>query len=52
MILSFRDKDTEILWLGEFVGRCEGIRRQALTRPGRLEAATSLGGLAGLAGNR
>jgi proteic killer suppression protein len=52
MILSFRDKDTENLWQGEFVRRFEGIRRQALMRLGRLEAATSLGDLAGLAGNR
>ncbi len=52
MILSFRDKDTENLWRGEFVGKLEGIRRQALMRLGRLEAATSLGDLAGLTGNR
>jgi toxin HigB-1 len=52
MILSFRDRDTEQLWRGDFVRRFEGIRRQALMRLGRLEAATSLGDLAGLSGNR
>ena len=52
MIVSFKDKDTEKLWLGEFVRRLDGIRKQALMRLGRLEAATSLGDLAGLAGNR
>ena len=52
MILSFRDKDTENLWRGEFVRKFGGIARQALMRLGRLEAATSLGDLAGLAGNR
>jgi len=36
----------------EFVRRFEGIRRQALMRLGRLEAATSLGDLVGLSGNR
>ena len=43
MIVSFKDKDTEKLWLGEFVRRLDGIRKQALMR---------LGDLAGLAGNR
>ena len=53
MIVSFKDKDTEKLWLGEFVRRLDGIRKQALMRLGRLEAATtSLGDLAGLSGNR
>ena len=52
MILSFRDKDTEKLWRGEFVRRFEGIHRQALMRLGRLEAATGLRDLAGLRGNR
>jgi proteic killer suppression protein len=52
MILGFRDKDTERLWHGEFVRRFQGIRRQALMRLGRLEAATNLGDLAGLSGNR
>jgi proteic killer suppression protein len=52
MILSFKDKDTEKLWLGEFVRRLDGIRKQALMRLGRLDAATSLGDLAGLPGNR
>ena len=40
MIVSFKDKDTEKLWLGEFVRRLDGIRKQALMRLGRLEAAT------------
>ena len=52
MILGFHDEDTERLWRGEFVRRFQGIRRQALMRLGRLEAATSLGDLAGLSGNR
>src|SRR5712691_10458086 len=52
MILGFRDRETEQLWRGEFVRRFEGIRRQALMRLGRLEAATSLGDLVGLSGNR
>lgn len=52
MILSFKDKDTEKLWLGEVVRRLDGIRKQALMRLGRLESATSLGDLAGLPGNR
>ena len=51
MIVSFKDKDTEMM-LGEFVRRLDGIRKQAPMRLGRLEAATSLGDLAGLAGNR
>lgn len=42
MTVSFKDKDTEKLWLGEFVRRLDGIRKQALMRLGRLEAATSL----------
>jgi proteic killer suppression protein len=52
MIQSFRDRDTEKLWRGEFVSQFEGIRRQALMRLGRLEAATGLADLAGLRGNR
>jgi len=52
MILSFRDKDTESLWRGEYVRRLDGIKRQALMRLGRLEAATGLGDLAALGGNR
>lgn len=52
MIVSFKDKDTEKLWRGDFVRRLDGIRKQALMRLGRLEAATSLGDLAGLASNR
>jgi proteic killer suppression protein len=52
MILGFRDQNTERLWRGEFVRRFQGIRRQALMRLGRLEAATRLGDLAGLSGNR
>lgn len=52
MIVSFKDKDTEKLWRGDFVRRLDGIRKPALMRLGRLEAATSLGDLAGFAGNR
>jgi toxin HigB-1 len=52
MILSFRDKDTEGLWRGEYVRRLDAIKRQALMRLGRLEAATGLGDLAALGGNR
>lgn len=52
MILSFRDKDTESLWRGEYVRKLEPIKRQALMRLGRLEAATGLGDLAALGGNR
>jgi proteic killer suppression protein len=52
MIVSFKDKDTEKLWQGEFVRRLDGIRKQALMRLGRLEAASALGDLAALAGNR
>ena len=52
MILSFRDKDTESLWRGEYVRRLEAIKRQALMRLGGLEAATGLGDLAALGGNR
>ena len=52
MIVSFKDKDTAKLWHGEFVRRLDGIRKQALMRLGRLEAASSLGDLAALSGNR
>ena len=52
MILSFRDEDTESLWRGEYVRRLGAIKRQALMRLGRLEAATGLGDLAALGGNR
>lgn len=52
MIVTFMDRDTEKLWRGEFVRRLNGIRRQALMRLGRLDAATCLGDLAGLRGNR
>ena len=52
MILSFKDRDTERLWDGEYVRRLNGIRKQALMRLGRLDAATGLGDLAGLRGNR
>lgn len=52
MILSFRDRDTERLWHGEFVRRLNGIRKPALMRLGRLDAATGLGDIAGLQGNR
>jgi proteic killer suppression protein len=52
MILSFMDRDTERLWDGEFVRRLNGIRRPALMRLGRLDAATGLADIAGLRGNR
>jgi len=52
MIVSFKDKDAEKLWQGEFVRRLDGIRKQALMRLGRLEAASALGDLAALSGNR
>jgi toxin HigB-1 len=52
MILSFRDKRTERFALGEDVREFRAFARQAEIRLDRLEAATSVGDLAGLNGNR
>lgn len=52
MIVSFKDKDTEKLWHGGVRPELDGIRKQALMRLGRLEAASALGDLAALSGSR
>jgi proteic killer suppression protein len=52
MIRSYRDKRTERFTAGEMVPRFEPFRRQAEKRLRILEAATTLGDLRGLPGNR
>lgn len=51
MIRSYRDKDTERLAAGEKVRQWEPFRRQAEKRLRILDAAISLGDLAGLNSN-
>ena len=52
MILSFRDKRTEVFAKGEFVGAFQGFDRQGWKRLEILDAAVTLADLAGLPGNR
>ena len=52
MIRSCRDKRTERFAAGERVKEFSGFARQAETRLDRLDAATALGDLAALSGNR
>ncbi len=52
MIRSYRDKRTERFAAGERVKEFSGFARQAETRLDRLDAATALGDLAALSGNR
>ncbi|MGY0573347.1 type II toxin-antitoxin system RelE/ParE family toxin [Bradyrhizobium sp. RDM12] len=51
-IVSYRDKRTERFAAGQHVKEFSGFARQAETRLDRLDAATSLGDLAALPGNR
>lgn len=52
MILGFRDKRTKAFADGDFVREFQGFDRQGWKRLEVLEAATSLGDLRGLPGNR
>lgn len=52
MIRSFRDKDTEALYLGRRVRRFEGFAAQVECRLQTLDSATCLEDLAGLPSNR
>jgi toxin HigB-1 len=52
VIVSFRDKRTRDFAGGKFVKAFSGIERSARLKLDRLEAATSLGDLAALPGNR
>jgi len=52
MIKNFKCKDTEKLFLREFVKKFPGIERQALKRLKILNSAPDLKTLAGLPGNR
>ena len=52
MIVSYRDKRTERFALGDRIREFCGFARQAELRLDRLEAATSLGDLRALPGNR
>lgn len=52
MIVSYKDKRTARFASGEHVREFSGFARQAEVRLDRLDAATSLGDLAALSGNR
>jgi proteic killer suppression protein len=52
MIVSYRDRRTERFASGHHVKEFSGFARQAVIRLDRLDAATSLGDLAALPGNR
>jgi len=52
MILSFRDKRTELFAKGEFVRAFQGFDRQGWKRLEILDAAITLADLAGLPSNR
>ena len=52
MILSYRDKKSRDFALGKRVKAFSGFERSARLKLDRLEAATSLGDLAALPGNR
>jgi proteic killer suppression protein len=52
MIVSYKDKRTKRFARGEHVREFSGFARQAEVRLDRLDAATNLGDLAALSGNR
>ena len=52
MIASYRDKRTEQFAAGERIKAFSGIERTARLKLDRLEAATTIGDLAALPGNR
>jgi proteic killer suppression protein len=52
VIVSYRDKRTRDFAAGKFVKAFSGFKRSARLKLDRLEAATSLGDLAALPGNR
>lgn len=52
MIVSYRDKRTELFAAGEHVRAFSGFARQAEIRLDRMEAATALADLGALPGNR
>jgi proteic killer suppression protein len=52
MIVSFRDRATQRLWIGEFVKRFAGIETQARRKLDVLNAAQALRDLAAVPGNR
>jgi len=52
MIKSFKDKNTQKLFLGRFVKHFSGFERQAIRRLQILDNATSLDDLRGLPSNR
>jgi len=52
VIVSYRDKRTEQFATGERVKAFSGIERSARLKLDRLEAATTIGDLAALPGNR
>jgi proteic killer suppression protein len=52
MIVSFRDRATELVWAGQFVKRYSGIEKPAQRKLDMLHAASSLGDLRVLPGNR
>ncbi|MPZ39231.1 MAG: excinuclease ABC subunit A [Rhizobiales bacterium] len=52
MIQSFRDRDTQRLWLGEFVKRFGGIAKQALRKLDMLQTARNLNDLRAPPANR
>lgn len=52
MIIGYRDKRTQSFAAGKFIREFSGFARQAEARLDRLEAATSLGDLRALPGNR
>ena len=52
MIRSFRDRDTEHLWIGAFVKRFSGIQSQALRKLDMLHTARGLNDLRAPPANR
>ena len=52
MIRSFRDRDTERLWMGEFVRRFCGIEKSAWRKLDMLHQARDLGDMRAPPGNR
>jgi proteic killer suppression protein len=52
MIRSFRDRATQLVWVGEFVKRFSGIEKQAQRKLDMLHVARDLGDLRAPPGNR
>jgi addiction module HigA family antidote len=52
MIRSFRDRATELLWMGEFVKRFSGLEKQALRKLDMLHQARDLNDLRAPPANR